>query len=131
MNVSNIVENISSFMKKWVSAPLIPIPPIMLVCASVKRPGLSPMLIASRIISRQGEFGARVGVNIDGSPNKMNQLICVMTEEIVKAIKMEGKVTVAVPPGGITTIGTGANAGGPIVVKSNNVLPFNIDGIVQ
>ena len=131
MNVSNIVENISSFMKKWVSVPLIPIPPIMLVCASVRRPGLSPMLISSRIISRQGEFGARVGVNIDGSPNMMNQLFYVIADEIVTALKMEGKVEVAIPPGGITTIGTGANAGGPVIVTSNNVTPISGNGIMR
>ena len=131
MNVSNIVENISSFMKKWVSVPLIPIPPIMLVCASVKRPGMSPMLISARIISRQGEFDGRVGVNIDGSPNKMNQLIRIMVEEIVKAIKMEGKVTIGVPPGGITTIGTGENGGGPMVVTSNNVTAASFTGVLE
>jgi hypothetical protein len=57
MNIGSIVENFSTFMKKWVSIPLIPLPAIMLVCASIKRPGLSPMLISSRIISRQSEFG--------------------------------------------------------------------------
>lgn len=127
----NIVDNVSAFIKKWVCTPLIPIPAVMLVCASLKRPGLSAMLISSRIISRQGEFGARVGVNIDGSPNMMNQLIQVMTEEIVNAIKMEGSVEIGVPPGGITTVGTGENAGGPVIVTSNNLTSFNFKGIVR
>lgn len=131
MNIGSIVENLSSFMKKWISIPLIPVPAVMLICASLKRPGLSPMLISSKIISRQGDFGARVGVNIDGSPNMMNQLICVMVEEIVNAIKMDGKVEIGVPPGGITTIGTGENGGGPMVVRSNNVTPFNFSGIIR
>ena len=131
MNVMGIVDNISAFMKKWVSIPLVPLPAIMVVCASVRRPGLSPMLISSRIISRQSEFGARVGVNIDGSPNMGNQLIRVMVEEIIRGIKMEGKVTVAVPPGGITTVGTGENGGGPMVVTSNNVTATNFTGVLQ
>ena len=113
------------------SIPLIPVPAIMLICSTIKRPGLSPMLIASRIITRQQDFGAPVGVNIDGSPNMMNQLFYVIADEIVTALKMEGKVEVAIPPGGITTIGTGANAGGPVIVTSNNIAPISGNGIVR
>lgn len=113
------------------SIPLIPVPAIMLICSTIKRPGLSPMLIASRIITRQQDFGAPVGVNIDGSPNLMNQMFYVVADEIVNAIKMEGKVEIAIPPGGITTIGTGANAGGPVIVTSNNIMPVSGNGIVR
>lgn len=131
MSISSIVQNISSFIQNKMSIPLIPVPAIMLICSTIKRPGLSPMLIASRIITRQQDFGAPVGVNIDGSPNMMNQLFYVIADEIVTALKMEGKVEVAIPPGGITTIGTGANAGGPVIVTSNNVTPISGNGIMR
>lgn len=131
MNVMNIVDNISAFMKKWVSIPLVPLPAIMVVCASIKRPGLSPMLIASRIISRQSEFDGRVGVNIDGSPNKMNHLICIMTEEIVKALKMESKISVAVPPGGMQIVGNGVNSGGPFIFEGKNANASLMTGVLQ
>lgn len=131
MSISSIVQNISSFIQNKMSIPLIPVPAIMLICSTIKRPGLSPMLIASRIITRQQDFGAPVGVNIDGSPNMMNQLFYVIADEIVTSLKMEGKVEVAIPPGGITTIGTGANAGGPVIVTSNNVTPISGNGIMR
>ena len=131
MSISTIVQNISSFIQNKMSIPLIPVPAIMLICSTIKRPGLSPMLIASRIITRQQDFGAPVGVNIDGSPNMMNQLFYVIADEIVTALKMEGKVEVAIPPGGITTIGTGANAGGPVIVTSNNITPVSGNGIMR
>lgn len=131
MSISSIVQNIFSFIQNKMSIPLIPVPAIMLICSTIKRPGLSPMLIASRIITRQQDFGAPVGVNIDGSPNMMNQLFYVIADEIVTALKMEGKVEVAIPPGGITTIGTGANAGGPVIVTSNNVTPISGNGIMR
>lgn len=131
MSISTIVQNISSFIQNKMSIPLIPVPAIMLICSTIKRPGLSPMLIASRIITRQQDFGAPVGVNIDGSPNMMNQLFYVIADEIVTALKMEGKVEVAIPPGGITTIGTGANAGGPVIVTSNNITPISGNGIMR
>ena len=131
MSISTIVQSISSFIQNKMSIPLIPVPAIMLICSTIKRPGLSPMLIASRIITRQQDFGAPVGVNIDGSPNMMNQLFYVIADEIVTALKMEGKVEVAIPPGGITTIGTGANAGGPVIVTSNNITPISGNGIMR
>ncbi len=131
MSITNIIQNLSSFIMNKMSIPLIPVPAIMLICSTIKRPGLSPMLIASRIITRQQDFGAPVGVNIDGSPNLMNQMFYVVADEIVNAIKMEGKVEIAIPPGGITTIGTGANAGGPVIVTSNNIMPVSGNGIVR
>lgn len=131
MSISSIIQGISSFVQNKMSIPLVPVPAIMLVCATLKRPGLSPMLVASRIITRQADFGAPVGVNIDGSPNLMNQMFYVVADEIINAIKMEGKVEIAIPPGGITTIGTGANGGGPVIVTANNVLPVSGNGIVR
>ena len=131
MSITNIIQNLSSFIMNKMSIPLIPIPPIMLICSTIKRPGLSPMLIASRIITRQQDFGAPVGVNIDGSPNLMNQMFYVVADEIVNAIKMEGKVEIAIPPGGITTVCTGSNAGGPVIVTSNNIMPVSGNGIVR
>lgn len=131
MNINSIVQGITSFVQNKMSIPLIPVPAIMLICSTIKRPGLSPMLIASRIITRQQDFGAPVGVNIDGSPNMMNQMFYVVADEMVNALKMEGKVEIAIPPGGITSIGTGANAGGPVVVTSNNILPVSGSGIMR
>ena len=95
MSINSIIQNVSSFIMNKMSIPLIPVPAIMLICSTIKRPGLSPMLIASRIITRQQDFGAPVGVNIDGSPNLMNQMFYVIADEIVNALKMEGKVEIA------------------------------------
>lgn len=131
MSINSIIQNVSSFIMNKMSIPLIPVPAIMLICSTIKRPGLSPMLIASRIITRQQDFGAPVGVNIDGSPNLMNQMFYVIADEIVNALKMEGKVEIAIPPGGITTIGTGANGGGPVIVTSNNIMPVSGNGIMR
>jgi len=131
MSITSIIQNVSSFIMNKMSIPLIPVPAIMLICSTIKRPGLSPMLIASRIITRQQDFGAPVGVNIDGSPNLMNQMFYVVADEIVNALKMEGKVEIAIPPGGITTIGTGANSGGPVIVTSNNIMPVSGNGIMR
>jgi hypothetical protein len=132
MAITNIIQKLSSFIQNKLSIPLIPIPAIMLICSTLKRPGVSPMLITARTINRLGsEVGAHIGVNIDGSPNMMNQLCYIITDEIVKAIKLEGKVEIAIPPGGITSLGFGANSGGMVSVTSSNIMPVSGSGIIR
>ena len=131
MALSNIVDRLSSFIQKKINIQLASIPAIMLIYSTVKRPGLSPMLITSRIINRQQDFGAPVGVNIDGSPNLMNQMFFVIVDELVKALKLEGKVEIGIAPGAITTMGHGTNAGGMMSVVSTNVGPVSGSGIMR
>jgi hypothetical protein len=131
MALNNIVEKLTSFIKNRMSLPLTAIPGFLLVCSTLKRPGLSPMLITARVINRQQEFGAPIGVNIDGSPNMMNQMFHILIDEMVKALKMEGKVEVAIPPGAITSVGFGANAGGLVQVTSNSVGTPTLQGIIR
>lgn len=131
MALTNVIQKLTSFIQNKLSIPLIPIPAIMLVCSTIKRPGVSTMLITSRIINRQQDFGAPIGVNIDGSPNLMNQMFFVVVDEIVKALKMEGKVEIAIPTGGITSQGFGANSGGMVSVISTNIAPVSGSGIIR
>ena len=131
MALNNIIESLSSFIQNKLSIPLIPIPAIMLVCSTIKRPGLSPTLITSRIINEMGEKDAHIGVNIDGSPNIMNQMYFVIVDQLVKALKLEGKVEVAIPAGAITSLGFGANAGGAMEMISKNVADVSGRGIIR
>lgn len=131
MALNNIIESLSSFIQNKLSIPLIPIPAIMLVCSTIKRPGLSPTLITSRIINEMGEKDAHIGVNIDGSPNIMNQMYFVIVDQLVKALKLEGKVEVAIPAGAITSLGFGANAGGAIEIVSENIGAVSGRGIIR
>ena len=131
MDLSSLISNITSTIQSKMSIPLTPVPPILIAYGTIQRPGLSPMLISSRIISRQSKFGAPTGKNIDGNPNLMNQLIYAIVDELVTALKQEGKVEISIPIGGIVTTGTGANAGGPVVVTSNNITPVSGNGIIR
>lgn len=130
MNISSICKSISSLMEK-ARAPLAPIPAIILACSAIKRPGLSAITIAGNIIRRQSEAGAPVGLNIDGSRNVAEAMEVIRVEEILKAIRLEGKVEIAIPIGGITTLGQGANSGGPVVVTSVNTNPVYGTGILH
>ena len=114
-----------------VRAPLQIIPPILLICELYQRPGLSAIALASSIIKRLPEAGIETGVNNDGSPNKINQFVRILSEEIIQEIKDNARVTCVVESGTINSLGTGANAGGPVVVSSVNTIPINIMGIIQ
>lgn len=107
------------------------IPPLLLICEVKNRPGLSAIALTSAIIRRLPEAGIETGVNNDGSPNKINQFVRIMCEEMVKEIKDNAKVTCVIEPGIINSLGAGANAGGPVVVNSVNTFPVNTMGIIQ
>lgn len=132
MAITNIIQKLSSFIQNKLSIPLIPIPAIMLICSTIKRPGMSSLLISARTINRLGsEVGVPIGVNIDGTPNLMNQMCYVIIDEIVNAMKLDGKVEIAIPPGGITSLGFGANSGGMVSVTSTNIRPVSGSGIMR
>lgn len=114
-----------------VRAPLQFIPPILLIPELYQRPGLSAIALASSIIKRLPEAGIETGVNNDGSPNKINQFVRILSEEIIQEIKDNARVTCVVESGTINSLGTGANAGGPVVVTSVNTIPINVMGIIQ
>ena len=128
--INTIAQGIDNAFKT-VRPALKSIPPLLWLCEVFQRPGLSAIALASAIIRRLPEAGIETGVNPDGSPNKTNKFVRVLCEELVKEIKDNAKVICAVAPASITSVGTGANAGGPIVVTSYNTTPVNINGIIE
>lgn len=128
--IQKIVDSINKVINA-VRVPVIPISATLLLCNVFKRPGLSAMMIAANVIKRQNEFGAPTGTLPDGSKNMMNALIYVMSEEIVKELQKNCVIEGVVPPGTMVLTGTGANAGGPVVVQSTNILPVKITGLLR
>ena len=112
--------------------PALPVlPPLLLLCEIMNRPGLSAIALASAVIQRLPEAGIVTNKNPDGTPNKINQFVRIFSEEIVKEIKNNAQVTGVITPGSVVSQGTGANAGGPVFVVSTNMLPSNMNGIVR
>lgn len=112
--------------------PALPaIPPILLLCEILNRPGLSAIALATAVIQRLPEAGIPTGTNPDGSPSKVDQFVRIFSEEIVKEIKNNMKVTVAGAPGTMMTVVTGQCPVGPVTGTSTNVMPFSVDGIAQ
>lgn len=126
--ITKIVDAVNSVLEK-VRTPVIPIPAILLLCSVFKRPGLSPMMMAARIIKRQSEFGAPTGTLPNGDTNMVNTLISVICEEVVREIQTNCIVESVIAPGTIFITGEGANAGGPVVITGTNTNPVKATGL--
>lgn len=105
-------------------------PPVMILAESSNRSGLSAMTLASNVISRMPEIGVPTDPNPDGSENINNKFIQILCEEIVKHIKDNAVINCSISPGSIQITGTGANAGGPVTVQSQNINITSVKGVL-
>ena len=128
--INTIAQGIENAFKA-VRPALKSIPPLLLLCEVFQRPGLSAIALTSAIIRRLPEAGIETGVNPCGSPNVNNKFIRIICEEVIKEIKDNAKATCAIAPESINSVGTGANAGGPIVITSHNTIPSITSGITE
>ena len=126
-SIANAINNVLEKARPALSV----IPPFILACGILRRPGLSSINIAANIIRRQSEAGAPSGAMPDGSRNVSEGMEVIRIEELLKALKLDAKVSIAVPPGAITFMGFGANAGGPVTVQGFNTSAFSASGIIQ
>lgn len=125
--ISDAIDSAFNFIRP----SLVEIPSLIMLCSVIQRPGISVINIVANIIKREGECGAYVGVMPDGSPNVMNRIYRVIVEEVIKEIRLNARVDIAIAPGSITSFGTGANAGGPLSVFSTNTSPVKGHGILR
>jgi hypothetical protein len=89
----------------------------------IRRPGLSTIQSAANIIKDLNSLGIPTGAMPDGSPNLTAAFIFANTKEIYRGIRKDMSIQVGIQPGTMSTIGYGANAGGPVTVVSTNTTP--------
>lgn len=114
--ISNTITNIL----KSARAPLQGIPPILLLCEIMNRPGMSAIALTGKTISKLANNGFCTGKGDCGMENMSNQFIKIVSEEVIKHIKLSAKAENAIEPMGMSFIGMGGNAGGPVVLTLNN-----------
>ena len=131
MRLIELVKTIRETVITGKISPAKILPAPLLLCVSLRRPGISPMDITSEWIVELDKLNIPIGKNTDGSPNLILGAGYALVKVFTKAIKQNGLVTVAGSPGSITFTGTGGNAGGPVVIKGANDAPFTIKGIFQ
>lgn len=128
MNITDIIKNIKDMFSGAVP-PAQGLPALLLYCTTLKRSGASPMEMTSDALQDFSKAGIPVGPNADGTPNIHNIETFIMFNTMCKHLGMNGVVQGVIPTGGITVIGTGGNAGGPVEVTSTNQQPITFKGI--
>ena len=112
--VEKIAQTINTTLNS-LRSPVIPIPPVMLLCEIMDRPGLSAITLTSAVIARLPEAGIPTGVNPD-----------------VKEFQNHAVVNGAIQPGSINITGTGIAAGiAPVSVTGTNVLASIVNAIIR
>lgn len=131
MNFSDLTTLIKNTISgdKFKAAQILPT--ALLLCVSLRRPGMSAMEATSEFTEYLASIGVPTGKNTDGSDNLVIAAAYGMFKTGMKQQKMNGLVTVAGAPGAISFTGTGGNAGGPVVVKGMNDMPFTLRGTMQ
>jgi hypothetical protein len=130
MDISSICNAISSVIDT-VKMPATPLPPLILALGGQFRSGINPSMVAANIIQRQSEAGAPFGPSADGSANIAEAMEVIRVEEIMKAIKYDAQVQIAIPPGTINIVGTCATPVGPGTIAGTNGATINGFGIIQ
>jgi hypothetical protein len=128
----NISEEIADFFLFLLNEDRIPVPKLSLpkILAAKARPGLSSEILSASIIARFPEVGIPTGPLVGGAPNVMENLIKIISEEIVDAIQNEMRIDVVTDPGA-TVVANGGNAGGPVVAVGATVAPYTGIGIAR
>lgn len=128
----NKSEEIANFLLFMLEEDRIPVPRLSIgqILFAKTRPGLNSELITSSIVSRFGEAGIPSGVLADGTPNVMEALVKIMTEEYVDALQNQMRIDVVIDQGALLTA-QGGNAGGPIAVVGSTVAPHTGIGVAR
>ena len=130
MNISNIIDSITNTLDS-AKMPANVLPPFLLKCTALNRPGLSAYKIASRIIENNKALGIPVEDKPDGTANLINQNTYNVVKCMVDAIKKDASVQVAIPQQSLLIQATGGNAGGPVTCIGSNLLDSIGNGIMQ
>lgn len=130
MTLSSIVETMTNTLDSS-KIPANILPPLLLKCTALNRPGLSAYKIAAQIIQNNKALGIPVEDNPDGSDNLINQYTYNIVKCIVDAIKNDATVQVAIPMQSLLIQATGGNAGGPVTCIGTNLLDSVGNGIMQ
>jgi hypothetical protein len=129
MKIDEITNKINSYFSAMNAkvSKMIPMPAVLLLCASLSRPGLSPLRSISNVCAALEGLGIPTGDNPDGSPNLVVKAMYELIKENYRAMCEDASVQGASEIGSV--VSTGANSGGAVV--TTNILPFSIRGVIQ
>lgn len=130
MNLDSIARTMRAAFNRM-KTPAEILPPQLLYCTAIRRPGMSASEVAARIIANNSALGIETGLNPDGTPNIVNQYTYNIVKEVLNEIKKNAVVQVAIPAGSIMVQTNGGNAGGPVVGIGSNIISTTARGLIR
>lgn len=121
MGIIELCQTIQNTITNYTRKPFMALSGLIMVCSLAKRPGLSTILSTANIIKNIAAEGIKTDQMDDGERNFLNVYTKAVVSEIFRALQDDANVQIALGPGAMMSVGTGGNAGGPVVVTSNNV----------
>ena len=115
--ISNKIRDL--FLK--VRKPVQLLQQTLVLCSALKRPGLSTVLSVANIVKDLNKLGIPTGPMPDGSPNLTVAMVYAVVNEIQRSINEDLVIQIAMSPGSISFVGTGANAGGNVIITGANI----------
>ena len=131
IGISQVTGAIKNSLSNSFRSPATVISAIIMLCAMVRRPGLSCALSSSNVIQNMAKHGMPTGPLPDGSPNLMNMMVTDIICETFRAIKEDANIQIALPPGALDIQVAGGNGGGPVECVGTNVKPGSGVGLMQ
>lgn len=113
IGISQITNAIKNSLTTSFRTPANVLSSIVMLCAMVKRPGLSCMLSTTNVIQNLAKHGIPTEPLPDGSQNLMNILVSDIICETFRALKEDANIQVALPPGAFTVKIEGFSSAGP------------------
>lgn len=96
------------------------LPPLLICCTAVRRPGVSSAMIASMVIESNRQNGIPTGPNPDGSANLINKHDYGLVKCVVDSLLKNMVIQVGIPAGSLVIQSEGGNAGGPVISIGTN-----------
>lgn len=113
--IENLISGFNKILKLDSVGSVLPIPSPIIFIGVPKKQGLSPIKIASKIISRKSEAGLPVGNLPSGGTSPEEIMWRIAVEEIIKALQEDAVISVSIPPG-LTLTASGISPAGPVTV---------------
>lgn len=130
MNISSIVNSLTDTLNS-ANIPAETLPPLLLKCISLTRPGLSAYKIATEIIQNNAKLGIPTNETPSGSQNLINAYTYNICKCFVDNLQNNAAVHCAIPMQSLTVQTTGSNAGGAVTCIGTNLMDSITRGIIR
>jgi hypothetical protein len=120
MTISTIVDTMTNTLDS-AKMPANVLPPFLLKCLALNKPGLSAYKIAAKIIENNKALGIPTDDCPDGTQNLINAFVYNISKTVVDALHEDCVVHTSIPLQSLLIQVNGGNNGGPMTSIGTNL----------